>query len=67
MSLSDHYDNMTDDELIEAARMDGPLPSLIHALAERLAMRNRDLLELAREHMGLYAQYLILDGENHGN
>lgn len=63
----DHYDEMSDEALIEAARIDGPLPSLIHALAERLAMRNRDLLELTREHMGLYNQYLILDGENDGN
>ena len=67
MSLPDHYDNLSDDELIDATKHGFATTAIVYALAERLAMRNRDLLELTREHMGLYNQYLILDGENHGN
>jgi hypothetical protein len=58
-----HYDDMGDAELIRVAKDWGS--SLTDALAERLAMRNRDIVELAREKAGLYKPYLILDGDNH--
>jgi hypothetical protein len=54
---------MGDAELIRVAKDWGS--SLTDALAERLAMRNRDIVELAREKAGLYKPYLILDGDNH--
>lgn len=47
--LQRHYDNMSDEALINIAKAQG-LPLLLYALSERLSMRNRDIADLICEY-----------------
>ena len=55
--MTSHFDDLTDGQLGALAQPHG-VGTLSYALAERLAMRNRDIIEFEKELAGKYAALL---------